>query len=468
MSSTAQGSWSELLRGRNGLRSLALAGGVALHATNIFIVTTILPTVVQDIGGLDYYAWNTTLFVVASILGSAGSSAIMDRLGLRNTFLLAMLVFALGTIMCGLAGSMPALLAGRTVQGLGGGMLLSMSYSSVRAVFAPQLWSRAMVLISSMWGVSTLSGPAIGGIFADLGEWRWAFWSVLPAVVVLAIIVFTQVAPGRLPGAAKRSVPLGRIATLALSVMVVSTASLSPSYAINALGVAASIVLTILMARFDHRSAHPLFPTGAYSIRLPLGSLYAAICLLSLGVTTEVYVPYFLQTLHNLSPLMAGYWAALMSAGWTLGAFISSGRSYATINRLLVVGPLVSALALFCLALLMPGTLVAVPSWFMVPVLICVGVGVGLCWPNLLTRVFVSAPKGQENMASAAITTLQLYAMAMGAALSGMLTNAAGMANPGGIEGARQAAFVLFVVFALAPALVVLTGGAGRRVPPAA
>lgn len=457
MSSPETGSWAELLRGRNGLRSLALAGGVALHATNIFIVTTILPTVVRDIGGLEYYAWNTTLFVVASILGSAVSSAVIDRLGLRTTFLLAMAVFAWGTVMCALAGVMPVLLAGRTVQGFGGGMLLSMSYSSVRAVFAPALWSRAMVLISSMWGVSTLSGPAVGGIFAELGQWRLAFWSVLPAVAGLALIVFTQVAPGRLASAAKHRVPLGRIGTLALSVLVVSVASLSPWVWVQLAGVIAGGLLAVLMARFDSASSAPLFPTGSYSLRQPLGRLYAAICLLSLGVTSEVYVPYFLQALHGLSPLMAGYWAALMSAGWTLGAFVSSGRSPAMVERLLRIGPLVSAFALAALAVLIPGFVPGLGANWIVPALVGVGFGIGLCWPNLLTRVFTSAPKGQENTASAAITTVQLYAMAMGAAMAGLLTNAAGMANPGGPEGARQAAWVLFLVFALAPGLAVLT-----------
>src|SRR3546814_14273279 len=89
-------------------------------------------------------------------------------------------------------------------------------------------------------------------------------------------------------------------------------------------------------------------------------------------------------------------------------------------------------------------------NWLMLP-LLGVGVGVGLCWPNILTRVFKSAPKGQENIASAAITTLQLYAMAMGAALAGLVPNAAGFPQPGVLPGAQQAAFALFAVFACAP-----------------
>ena len=86
MTSTSHDSWATLLSGRNGLRSLALAGGVSVHAINVYLVTTILPSVVQDIGGLEYYAWNMTLFVMTSILGSALSPKFIQSFGLRNAF----------------------------------------------------------------------------------------------------------------------------------------------------------------------------------------------------------------------------------------------------------------------------------------------------------------------------------------------------------------------------------------------
>lgn len=455
--------WSDLLRGRNGLRSLALAGGVALHAVNVYIVTTILPSVVHDIGGLEFYAWNTTLFVVASILGSALSPKALGALGARNGFLFAILVFSLGTIACALAPSMPWLLLGRSAQGAGGGLLLGLSYSSVRIVFEERLWSRAMVLVSSMWGVATLAGPAIGGIFAQGGHWRWAFWSVLPIAAGLTWLVYTQVSPKLPVGSRRVEAPLGKISILAMSVLLVSLASLSASLAWNVAGIVAGLLLTALVAWADNRARVRLFPTGSYSFKTPLGSLYACICLLSIGVTTEIYVPYFLQVIHGKSPLIAGYWTALMSAGWTAGSFLSSGRSLATTNRLIKAGPVVSAISLLLLAALMP-----LSDWNgggngMVVALVGVGVGVGLCWPNLLTRVFKSAPAGQENIASSAITTLQLYAMAMGASLAGMVTNAAGFLQPGGIVGAQQAAIALFALFACAPGLAVFISGGARR-----
>jgi MFS family permease len=168
----ATAGWGELFAGKNAISSLTLVGGVALHAINVFIATTILPTVVADIGGMDYYAWNTALFVTASILGSALVPKLLSQAAPRNAYLVAAIIFAIGTLACGFAPSMPAMLGGRVVQGLGGGMLLALSYAMIRIVFSERLWPRAIALVSGMWGVATLVGPAVGGIGAQpSGRW---------------------------------------------------------------------------------------------------------------------------------------------------------------------------------------------------------------------------------------------------------------------------------------------------------
>jgi MFS family permease len=467
MSKTQSASWAELLRGRNGLRSLALAGGVALHAINVYIVTTILPSVVQDIGGLAYYAWNTTLFVSTSILGSALSPKGIDKLGLHRVFLFAILIFVLGTMACALAPSMPWMLAGRTVQGLGGGLLLGLSYSAVRLVFEEPLWPRAMVLVSSMWGIATLAGPAIGGIFAQDGNWRLAFWMVLPFAAGLAWLVHTQLAGQNRKPRSGLKAPLGKIAMMIVSVLMVSVASLSDSWIWNFVGLAAGALMTVWIGWLDRHSTARILPTGTYVRGSVLASVYLCVCLLSMGVTIEVFIPYFLQIIHGTSPLLAGYLMVLLSAGWTLGAFLSSGRSTTTVNKLIKYGPMLSAVSLALLAMLMPMAGLSQGTgqgfWWMLAPLIGVGLGVGLCWPHLLTRVFKAAPAGQESIASAAIITLQLYAIAMGASLAGMITNAAGLTTPGGVVGAQQAAAALFAIFACAPALAIVLGRGARR-----
>ncbi|MBP6621038.1 MAG: MFS transporter, partial [Alcaligenes sp.] len=400
MQNTQEASWSELLSGRNGLRSLALAGGVAVHAINVYVATTILPSVVEDIGGLEYYAWNTTLFVVASILGSALSPQVLEKLGLRHSFLISLLFFAIGTTLCAVAPSMPFLLFARTVQGLGGGLLLGLSYSSIRLVFDERLWPRVMALVSSMWGVATLSGPAIGGIFAQMGQWRLAFWSVLPCAALLAVLVWTQLRDARAPETRKSGSTLGKVLLLTASVLVMSAGSLSTSWMINLAGVLGGAILVYLMARADRQSTSRLFPQGTYSISTALGSLYAGIGLVSVAVATEIFIPYFLQIIHHMSPLKAGYLTALMSGGWTLGSIASSSRSLKTGDRLIIAGPVLSGVSLAALGVFIPWVGLSEGtdySWALYLSLLGVGLGIGLAWPHLLTRVFHSAPKGQEN-----------------------------------------------------------------------
>src|SRR5690606_3080281 len=260
----ATASWSELLSGRNGLRSIALAGGVALHAVNVYIVATILPSVVRDIGGLSYYAWNMTLFVVASILSSALSPKTLDKSGPRRAFMAAIAVFALGTTVSALAPTLGRMLAGRTLQGFGGGLLLGLSYSSVRIVFEERLWPKAMALVSSMWGVATLAGPAIGGIFADAGYWRWAFGAVLPVALFLACLVQTQLAvQSSARGHGPVRIPMAQIGLLVVSVLIVSVASLSGHVGWSALGIVAALAVGLGVARLDARNTTRLMPVGA-------------------------------------------------------------------------------------------------------------------------------------------------------------------------------------------------------------
>ncbi|WP_336983414.1 MULTISPECIES: MFS transporter [unclassified Cedecea] len=447
-------SWATLLSGHNGLRSLALAGGVALHAINIYIVTTILPTVIQEIGGLAWYAWNTTLFVAASIVGSAISAKLIARQGAAMAYLSALLLFSCGAVICALAPSMPVMLLGRVVQGLGGGVLFALSYALIRVAFEAPLWSRAMALVSGMWGIATLCGPAIGGVFAEIGEWRLAFWALLPIAAVLALIVMVQFRSMSKPEAGEARLPVLTISLLVLSVLAISLAGLGGSLALNISGIAVGLGLGWLIARLDSRpEAAKLLPRGAYSPTRGIGLLYAMMALLVIGLTTEIYVPYFLQLIHLFSPLSAGYLTAMMAGGWTLAALCSASVSAKMSQRIICVGPLVVLVSLVTLSIIMP-----TPFNGPAGVVACgtalagVGFGIGLAWPHLLTKVFQAAPPGEETLASASITTVQLYATALAAALAGVITNGAGITSPGGVEGASAASMALFGVFALAPA----------------
>lgn len=450
--------WSALLWGRNGLRSAALAGGVALHAINVYLVTTILPSVVKDIGGLDYYAWNTTLFVVASIIGSVLSAKCLSGLGPRVAYSLAGLVFTLGCAVCSSAPDMGVLVLGRAIQGLGGGLLFALPYSMIRLVFHEGLWPRAMALISGMWGAATLIGPAVGGVFAQYDAWRAAFWALIPVTLLFMVLAWAML-PGKSIEAPRRLVlPWLQLLLLTGVVLAISVGSVKPSPLYNALGFLVAMVLLYAVYRVEGSDRHRMLPKHSLTPGSALLPIYLSMSLMVIGMTSEVFVPYFLQVLHLQTPLVAGYIAALMAAGWTLGALYSSSLVPAAANRAILHGPVFVVSGLTLAAVFVPHSDSSLISLTGVSLsMIAVGTGIGLAWPHLLTRVLANVPDREKDIAGASITTVQLIATAIGAALAGMIANLAGLTNPGEVTGASSAAAWLFGLYAVLSALLFIT-----------
>lgn len=458
--------WGALFYGLNGLRVLALCGGVALYAININVINTLLPSIVKDIGGLSLYSLATSLFVAASVFSVALCASLIDRLGLRAAFLLAVLIFLLGSMGVAFSPDIDLLLTARVVQGFGGGLLLGLSYAAIRLVFLEPLWLRATAFITSMWGVAALAGPAVGGLFAQSGHWRWAFLAVIPIAIVVAILIFISLKTcwedSELP---LIKPPIFKAALLSWSILVLIFGGFSGSLLLIALALVITITILYAMSRDDeNRASSLLLPQGAYQVSNPLGSLYAGVFLMGIAISGELFVPYFLEYIHQLKPIYAGYLTALIPTGWAFGAVVTAGRKHGVANRLFVIGPLVSAISLVGLGLLLPWQALSAEHqavWLISLPLFGVGLGVGLIWPHLLTRVFLCAPKGQENTASAGMITLQLYAMSVGAALAGIITSFAGIEIES-LEHTQRAAMALFFIFAAVPVVFVFISKAAR------
>ncbi|WDG39918.1 MFS transporter [Pseudomonas synxantha] len=452
---TSTTGWSALLLGKNGLRSAALAGGVALHAINVYLVTTILPSVVADIGGLDYYAWNTTLFVVASIIGSVLSTKCLTALGARAAYVWAGVIFAIGSGVCSLAPDMAVMILGRTIQGLGGGLLFALPYAMIRLVFAEPLWPRAMALISGMWGAATLIGPAVGGIFAEYDAWRAAFWALIPVTALFMVLAWALLPKKSADTSRPVGVPWAQLVLLSAVVLAISVGSIKPEAIYSVLGLAVGFLLLYLVYRVEARSTWRLMPKGGLAARGALLPLYVSMSLMVIGMTSEVFVPYFLQVLHLQTPLLAGYISALMAAGWTLGALYSSGLKSTTALRAIGIAPFFIFAGLVLAFVFVPRfdpSLLNVAG--VCAGMLAVGAGIGLAWPHLLTRVLESVAEDEKELAGASITTVQLIATAIGAALAGMIVNLGGFSSPGGVAGASSAAAWLFGVYAALSLLI--------------
>ena len=209
--------------------------------------------------------------------------------------------------------------------------------------------------------------------------------------------------------------------------------------------------MLLLLTAVEKNASQRILPKGSFSIR-KLGALYLTLAFLSASVTSsEVFVPLFFQVLHNQSPLVAGYLAAIMGGSWTLGSIASSGIAAGRTDRIILVAPVMGVTGMVTLAVLIPAG--SEGHWYnLAPICIAlaiIGLGVGLTWPHLLTGIFKRADAEDQNLASASVTMVQLFTTALGAALAGMVANMAGLTNPGGFVGTANAALWLFSGFAI-------------------
>src|ERR1700757_810007 len=205
--------WRALLAPRLVLILCVLLGGVLLRSMNVLVTATLLPSIVAELGGANLMSWPTTAFVASSIVAASGTSLVSTRFGNRRSFAAGALVYAAGGVLCAAAPSIGFVIAGRFVQGLGGGLLSALAYVLVRNAFPEALWPRVFGLLSGVWSVTVLIGPLIGGVFASYGHWRGAFVMVAGIGCLLgAGALFTLPADRRSDQAVTGTFPAGRVA----------------------------------------------------------------------------------------------------------------------------------------------------------------------------------------------------------------------------------------------------------------
>ena len=448
------GSWAALRRPPHVFSAVVVVLSILGPAFSTFITATVLPSAIAEIGGLAIYAWASTAYAVGSILGSAGSSVAVLRVGMRRAVALAVSVFVAGAAVCALAPTMPAVVAGRALQGLGGGMLIASAHSMVRELFPAPLWQRMLTTISCAWAIPALGGPVVGGVLAGLGHWRAGFWAMTPIALIAAGLTW-RILPRSERRPNRVQVPLGRLALICASVACVgSIANVSQNAGRAALFLGAAAAVT-LMLWLDGRAEARLFPTGMLSLASRIGPGFWMVFLLGMSTTPGgVYVPLLVQVLHGITPAAAGYLYAVQSLSWTLGTILSAQVSPARARTVIVLGPLLTATGFTGLFF----TLGTGPVAAIAGSLTLFGIGIGLCWAHIGTAILSAARHDEGGLTAATIPSTQLFAIALGAALSGVIANAAGLGGGASKDAAALAGMWLFGGFVAAPLAAFVMG----------
>lgn len=437
-------SWREFV-GSPYAASLALVClAVWLHAADSLIVATMLPSIVAEIGGAALVGWSVSLYEIGSIVAGAASALLILRFGLRAPMSLAAILFGLGCILSAVSPTMPLLLAGRALQGIGGGGLVAMGFVAVGLIFPRRYIARAMAAVSTLWGVSAFAGPLVGGVFVDYATWRWGFAFFACQAFALALWIVLRSEGGVTRSTADAAgLPVRRLALLCLAVVLVAFGGVEVSILRTVPSVAAGLACLIGFLWLDQRAGvNRLLPPRPVDPTRPSGAALIMIVSMSMAtIAVTAFGPLLVTAIHGVSALTAGYIVACSSIGWSVMAVLVSGLAE-RFDRLAI------ALGMAVVALSILGFLHAVPNgpvWLIAVYAAMEGAGFGMAWTFILRRTMKLVEADEVERISAAIPTMQRLGYALGAAYVGIVANASGLLS---METAADAAKVARWIFA--------------------
>ncbi|MFB6672361.1 DHA2 family efflux MFS transporter permease subunit [Streptomyces sp. NPDC056390] len=333
----------------------ALLLGMLLAALDQTIVSTALPTIVSDLGGLEHLSWVVTAYLLASTAATPLWGKLGDQYGRKKLFQIAIVIFLISSALCGMAQNMPQLIGFRALQGVGGGGLMVLSMAIVGDIVPPRDRGRYQGLFGAVFGATSVLGPLLGGLFTEHLSWRWVFYINLPiGVVALAVIATTLHIPVR---SAKHTIDyLGTFLIASVATCLVLVASLGGTTwdwdSAQIIGLAVlGVVLAVVFVQVERRAAEPVLPLKLFRIRTFTLSAVISFVVGFAMFGAMTYLPTFLQVVQGISPTMSGVHMLPMVIGLLLSS-TASGQIVSRTGRwkvFPVVGTGVTAIGLLLL-----------------------------------------------------------------------------------------------------------------------
>jgi len=404
---------------------LLVLGGIWLHAADSLVVATVMPAVVKDLGGIAWTPWAFALYELGAIVAGALGGYASLRLGLGRGLAFFAFLFAVGCLASAAAPDMAVLLGGRLLQGVGGGALLALSHVAITRGYAEHHWKLLFALVSAVWGLASLAGPLIGGLFAEGGWWRGAFliFAAKGLLVGAAAPWLLRRFGGSTAGQAA-AVPTTSLLLLCFGVLAVAGAGVVEGLWWRLPLVLAGAVLLLLVRRVDARQRVPILPHAALARPGAARAGMAMVVLLSIATCAFlIYGPLLMIAFHGIGALVAGYVVAFESVAWTLAA-IAVGRVRPEGEGLyLRLGAAIILCGTIGIAVFLPLD----PYWLVLPWAGMQGAGFGLAYAFIVRRVVTACPPHERDHAAGAVATLQMLGYAIGAALAGVVANGLGL-----------------------------------------
>jgi EmrB/QacA subfamily drug resistance transporter len=405
--------------------------GIFLAALEATVVSTAMPTVVASLGGLDAYSWVFSAYLLTSTASVPLWGRLSDLYGRRRLYLAAIALFLVGSMLAGVAQSMPQLIVFRALQGLGAGGLIPLALTIIGEIYTLTERTRMQAVFSSVWGLSSIAGPLVGGFITDSISWRWVFYLNLPIGLVAAIAVHRTLPEHAHGGEATIDWKGGALLFLSTTLVLAALSEASLLWGVMASAAGAALV------HVERRASDPILPFALFRNRTVTVATLIGF-LTGMGLFGAIsFIPLLFQVTTGGSATSAGQILTPLYLTWVLASIVAA-------RILLHVGARASSLlgtaAIFLSCTALPWLAVGAPRVAVIADMALLGTGLGFAMLSLLLAVQHSVPRTELGVA----TSLNLFARSiggaagvaiMGAILASGLGGSVRLA-PGALEGA--------------------------------
>ncbi|AYG02629.1 MDR family MFS transporter [Gryllotalpicola protaetiae] len=450
------------------LSQMLATGLVALDST---IIATASTSIAKDLGHFQQLPWLFSVYLLAQAVVVPIYGRLADVVGRKNTLLFGIALFLLGSILCGAAWSMPVLIGARVIQGLGAGAVLPVSMTITADLYTLEERAKVQGYLASVWAIASVVGPTLGGVFAQLGIWRWIFWINIPLGAVAVFMLWRSYHEKR--ASAERE-PIDYLGAVLLAggttLLLLGLLEGGQAWAWgSALGVGIFVLAAALIAAFVYvelRVKHPIFSLALLKRRVVAASTVASLMIGVVVLGLSTYVPIYAQNVLGFGALIAGLALAALTIGWPAAAS-QAGRLYLRwgFRVTSVIGSLLVVLGAGLTLMLREHSSI----WLVALFCFIIGCGMGFtAVPSL-----IAAQSSAEYHERGAVTGTNMFARSMGSAIGvaifGAVVNsrvtltAAGVPEGPGLANAMHLVYTAIFVVALVLLVSVLFLPGHRR-----
>lgn len=399
---------------------IALMVAMFLGAVEGTVVTTAIPTIVNDLQGFEIISSVFSVYLLTSAISTPVYGKLSDLYGRKNILSIGIIIFLIGSFLCGLSQNMYMLIIFRAIQGLGAGAMFTVTYTIIGDVFTIEERTKVQGSISSVWGIASLIGPFLGGILIDKLSWHWIFFINIPFGILSVILIQSNLKENF--EKKKHTIDFAGIITLSLAMIVflnIFSSNKNSSFIFIAISIMATLILLMIFYKIERKAKEPIVPFDIFTKTSTIVNLISFLASAVL-IGADVYLPIYMQNVLGLSAKVSGLALAPMSISWLLASVIL-GKYIIKYGEKSVI--IVSNIILLISAVLLPTLGITSPLLLLLVYIFIMGIGFGGAFTTLTIIVQESVGYDKRGAATATNSLLRTLGQTIGVTVFGGIFN---------------------------------------------